>query len=233
MCGRYTLTSPVQALRQMFEFEGSPNLAPRYNVAPTQTAAVVRADGDGGREIAQMRWGLVPHWAKELAIGARMINARAETVAAKPSFRQAYSRRRCLVPADGYYEWRKEGSAKQPYLFLRRDRAPMGLAGLWERWTVPDGTAAEGFSAGDTIETFALLTTGAHEQVATIHHRMPLILDPADFGLWLMPESDPAALDALLAPPAVTLDFFPVSRRVNSPRNDDPACIEPLAAAAG
>jgi putative SOS response-associated peptidase YedK len=219
MCGRYLLTSPVEALRQLLLFEERPNLMPRYNVAPTQDVPIVRLRQDGGRELTMVRWGLVPHWAKDLAIGNRMINARAETVERLPAFRDAYRERRCLVPADGFFEWRKEGRLRQPLLIRRKDRAPFAFAGLWSRWRQPDGAI---------LRSMTIVTCPANELVAPVHDRMPVILDPDDFGAWL----DPRTVDGrtLLRPcPAAWLDVTPVNRRVNSPINDDPACITPLA----
>jgi putative SOS response-associated peptidase YedK len=219
MCGRYMLTSPVEALRQLFLFEQRPNLMPRYNVAPTQEVPVVRLTRDGTeRELIMARWGLVPFWADDLKIGNRLINARRESVHTMRPFREAYQRRRCLVPADGFFEWRKEGKARQPLLFRRKDRAPFAFAGLWERWKNP---------ADDTVvRSCTIITCPANELVAPIHDRMPVILAPADHARWL----DPAATDgrSLLAPcPAVWLESVAVSPRVNNPRHDDVECIQP------
>jgi putative SOS response-associated peptidase YedK len=229
MCGRYTITTPLESLRNLFDFEGNFNLGARYNVAPTQNAAVVRnAPDGGGRELVMLRWGLVPRWAKELSIGSRMINARTETVASKPSFREAYKKRRCLIPADGYFEWKKKGEIKQPYLLRRRDDAPMAFAGLWENWKVPEANAeAAGQPTGTEITTFTILTTDANETAKPTHHRMPLILEPEFFEAWLTAD-DPSDTDVMLAVPAVALSSVAVNRRVGSPRNDDPACIEPI-----
>ena len=207
---------------------GTPlNLRPRYNVAPSQDVAVVRAN-DHGRTLAMLRWGLIPAWAKDSAIGHRLINARSETAAEKPSFRAAYRNRRCLIPADGFYEWRREGKTRQPWLFAMRDGAPFAFAGLWERWTVPADTALTGSlaerSPGDAVETFTILTTAANETVAPVHGRMPVILPPQDYDPWLAEEDVP------LAPyPADDMTAHPVSTLVNRPANDDPRCVEPLA----
>ncbi len=220
MCGRFLLTSPVDALRRLFGVVDSPNFPARYNIAPTQDSAVVRLNAEGGRELVLMRFGLVPSWAKGLSIGASLINARSDGVAAKPSFRAAFRQRRCLVPADGFYEW-KPGAAKgpkQPYLIRRADRAPFAFAGLWERWQ----------GEGQTIHSFCIVTTDANRALAPIHHRMPVILDPDDYAAWLDPKYDRA--QALLLPARDDLlRAIPVSTRVNAVRNDDPACIEPLA----
>ncbi len=227
MCGRYLLTSPVDALRQLFLFEQRPNLMPRYNIAPTQDVPVVRltragpkSDGSG-RELIMARWGLVPFWADDLKIGNRLINARRETVATMRPFREAYARRRCLVPADGFFEWRKEGKARQPFLIRRKDGSPFAFAGLWERWKNP--------ADGSIVRSCTIVTCPANALVAPIHDRMPVILAPEDHARWL----DPAAADAqsLLAPyPAAALETFPVNPRVNSPQHDDPECIQPALA---
>ena len=223
MCGRYSLTSPVEAMARLFGVAMGEH-APRYNIAPSQGILVARAapDGAGGaREAAVLRWGLVPSWAKDADIGNRMINARAETVAEKPSFRAAFRRRRCLVPATGFYEWRVASGPKQPYNIGMADGGPFAMAGLWEHWTGPDGAA---------VETCAILTTEANELLRPIHARMPVILAPGDFDLWLDPElTMPELLAPLLRPfdPAVMV-AHPVSRHVNNVRNDDPACLEPV-----
>ena len=207
---------------------GTPlNLRPRYNVAPSQDVAVVRAD-DGGRTLGMLRWGLIPAWAKDHAIGYKLINARSETAAEKPSFRSAFRTRRCLIPADGFYEWRREGKSRQPWLFGLRDGAPFAFAGLWERWTVPQGAALAGSlserSPGDAVETCTILTTVANGTVAPVHGRMPVILPPDAYGPWLAGE------DVALAPyPADAMTAHPVSTLVNRPANDDPRCVEPIA----
>ena len=177
MCGRYSITTPVEALRRLFRFAGpTPNLAARYNVAPRQDVPVVRLADGGTRAIAMLRWGLVPFWAKDSAIGDRLINARSETAHEKPSFRAPFKARRCILPADGFYEWKKEGKAKQPYRIGLEDGGPFGLAGLWERWDD---------SSGGVLETCAILTCEANETLRPIHHRMPVILAPDDHGAWL------------------------------------------------
>jgi putative SOS response-associated peptidase YedK len=219
MCGRYILITPAEALRRLLEALGSPNLPPRWIVAPTQDAPVARLGVDGKRHLAMLRWGLVPGWAKDLALGAKAINARADTVADKPSFREAFRRRRCLVPADGYYEWMVTGKTRQPYVFKLRDGEPMVFAGLWERWRSP---------AGETVESFGFVTTDASADVTPVHDRMPVILEPAAWAAWLDPATPPAALQALLVPlSAGRLDHHPVSQRVNSARSEGPECAEP------
>ena len=224
MCGRYSLTSPGEAMARLFGVAMGEH-APRYNIAPSQGILVARAapDGEAGaREAAVLRWGLVPSWAKDPDIGNRMINARAETVAEKPSFRAAFRRRRCLVPATGFYEWRVASGPKQPYHIGMADGGPFAMAGLWEHWTGPDGAA---------VETCAILTTEANELLRPIHARMPVIVAPGDFDLWLDPElTMPELLAPLLRPfDAAAMAARAVSRHVNNVRNDDPACLEPVA----
>ncbi len=222
MCGRFTLTDPDADLAVQFSLSEVPDMPPRYNIAPTQPVAAVRlAAEDRAREMVLLRWGLIPFWAKDPTIGSRMINARSETVAQKPAFRAAFRRRRCLVVADGFYEWQKQNGTKQPFYIRLRDARPFALAGLWERW--------EGPEAG-VIESCTLLTTQPNDLVRAVHNRMPVILHPRDYDLWLDPEVQQAeSLQPLLsAYPPEEMDAYPVSRRVNSPDNDDPRCIEPL-----
>ncbi len=222
MCGRYSLTSPSESVVRLFGLDSRPNLPPRYNIAPTQDVAVVRAE-NGRRILEHMRWGLVPSWANDIAIGQRMINARAETVARLPSFRSAFKHQRCLIPADGFYEWQAQGTGpKQPYRIGREDAQPFAFAGLWEAWR--RGEAGELF-------TCTIITCEANERLRPIHPRMPVILDPADFAGWLN-TTDPKSLSAMLTPvPEDWLVAYPVSTRVNNVRNDDAACIEPIASA--
>ena len=227
MCGRFTQRLSWAELHELMDLIGPPrNLRPRYNVAPSQDVAVVRA-ADGGRNLSMLRWGLIPAWAKDPAIGYRLINARSETVAEKPSFRSAYRRRRCLIPADGFYEWQRLGKIRQPWLFGLRDGAPFAFAGLWERWTVPEGAALTGslaeLGAGDPVETCTILTTAANETVAPVHGRMPVILPRDACDPWLAGE------DVSLAPFAAdAMTAHPVSTLVNRPANDDPRCVEPV-----
>lgn len=222
MCGRFTLTTSAEALAEQFELVEVPaELAPRYNVAPAQEVAAVRVLVQGqGRRVQLLHWGLVPSWAKDTKIGYRTINARSESVETKPSFRAAYRERRCLVLADGFYEWQQQGSTKQPYLIRRKDGEPFAIAGLWECWENPKG---------EPLESCTLLTCEANALVAKIHDRMPVILQPGDYDLWLDPEQqDPAQLGPLLQPyPADQMDMISVSPRVNSPRHDDPLCMQP------
>ncbi len=209
------LLSPVEALRQLFRFEQLPNLPPRYNIAPSQPVAAVRLAEPGGPELVMLRWGLVPYWAEDPKGGYKMINARSETVDRLPAFREAYRRRRCLIPADGFYEWQKFGDAKQPMLIRRQDRQPFAFAGLWERWRPKAG--------GDPIESCAILTTIASRALASIHQRMPVILAPDAYDQWLDQSADPRPL--LRPAPEDWLTAQPVSPRINSPRFDDPECI--------
>ena len=222
MCGRFTQAAPGEVVADLFQLAAAPALAPRYNIAPTQDVAAVRVGTGGGRELVALRWGLLPPWARDGAAAARMINARAETLAEKPAFRAAFRARRCLIVADGFYEWRRHGAAREPYYFARRDARPFGFAGLWERWR------SEG---SGPVESCAIITTAANELVAPVHDRMPVILDPAEFRLWLDPEArDPDALARLLRPRVgAGMRAHPVSALVNDPRNDVPACREPLA----
>lgn len=224
MCGRYTLTSSGEDLALAFELPELPFVPPRYNLAPTQEAAVVRVLEPGGpRRLDPLKWGLIPFWAKEAAIGNKMINARAESVAEKPAYKSSFKNKRCLVAADGFYEWKKEGKAKQPYLIRRVDRKPFAFAGLWSSWRNPG-------QGGKPVETFTILTTSANDLMRPLHDRMPVILDPENFDLWLNPKvQDAEALQPLLVPHAVEgFEAFPVSRLVNSPVNDVAGCIEPL-----
>jgi putative SOS response-associated peptidase YedK len=226
MCGRFVLTTPAEALRQAFDFVERPNLAPRYNIAPTQDVPAIRQrkNPPGERTIQMLRWGLVPPWAASLAGGARMINARAETISEKPAFRTAFLRRRCLVPADGFYEWRPGDATKQPYRIAARDGAPLAFAGLWERWSPP--RAANGAAAPSPVDSFAIVTTAANRTLAPLHHRMPVVIAPADYAGWLDPMAEAPALLALLRPAADDrLHYFPADRRVNNVRNDDAALI--------
>ena len=209
-------------LRTLVNVDTSLNLQPRFNIAPTQMAPVVRRSDDG-RQMYMLRWGLIPSWSKDKNIASKLINARGETVAQKPSFRDAYKKRRCLVPVDGFYEWRKEGEAKQPYRIGFRGGTPFVFAGLWESWTVPDGQE----DAGDVIETYTIVTTEANPKIAPIHHRMPVIVDPSDYDLWLNGAPDDAA-NVIRAFPPEEMAFYRVSTRVNNVRNDDESCIEPL-----
>jgi len=218
MCGRFTLTTPSAVLAEAFGLPELPNLTPRYNIAPTQLFSVVR-ESESRRAMVGLRWGLIPSWAKDPAIGKTLINARGETAASKPSFRAAFRQRRCLVPADGFYEWKRSGKVKQPFYIRRLDGAPFAIAGLWERWRPGEGQA---------LETFALITTAANSVLKPIHDRMPVILEASDYELWLDPGMhDAERLQALIRPAADRgIEAYPVSTRVNNPRNEGTALIE-------
>jgi putative SOS response-associated peptidase YedK len=222
MCGRFTLFEADTVLCKEFGVSGIPPLPPRYNIAPSQPVAAVRAASAGaGRELALLRWGLIPSWSKDATIGNRLINARAETVGEKPSFRNAFRRHRCLIPANGFYEWRRQERGKQPYFVRMRDGRLFAFAGLWDRWENPDK---------GVLETCAILTTSANAVLAPIHDRMPVILHPETYERWLDPAvRDPESLTPLLVPfPPEEMLSFPVSPRVNPPTNDDAGCIAPI-----
>jgi putative SOS response-associated peptidase YedK len=227
VCGRTNLTATPEELAEAFALDEIPALAPRYNIAPTQPIPAVRVHASGKRRLGLLRFGLVPHWAKDASVGARLINARSETAKARPAFKEPFRERRCLVPATGFYEWRRVDRSRQPYLVRRKDGRPMGLAAVWDLWR--PAPRAE----GEPIESCAILTTPANELVARLHDRMPLVLDAADYALWLDPEvMDPNRLLPLLRPyPAEEMVALPVSPRVNSPHNDDPSLVEPIEAA--
>jgi putative SOS response-associated peptidase YedK len=222
MCGRYTLHVPTRALMDLFDLPEVPDLLPRYNVAPSQEVPVVRQRGEA-RELTLLRWGLIPFWSKDPKRGPTPINARSDSAAEKPAFRTAFRRHRCLLPADGFYEWKKEGTKKQPVLFRMRDEGPFAFAGLWDRWEGPDG---------QIIQSCTLLTTEPNALVETVHDRMPVILPPEAYDLWLDPTvHEPARVQPLLRPyPAEAMTATPVSPRVNSPREDSPDLITPMAA---
>lgn len=221
MCGRYTLTVSARVLADVFDVPEMAGLQPRYNIAPTQPVVIVRATEAGDREMKMVRWGLIPFWAKEAKIGARMINARGETAASKPAFRAAVKSRRCLVPADGFYEWMKTGAGKQPHLIRFADQRPFAFAGLWERWRPADG---------EPVESCTIITTTPNDLVSQIHDRMPVILPTTTHAEWLAPEPmAPPRLEQLLIPFSPDkMEAIPVSTRVNKPANDDPECMAPL-----
>jgi putative SOS response-associated peptidase YedK len=220
MCGRYTLTAPGEVIADVFGLEAAPELAPRYNIAPGQDAPVVRPAA-GHRRLDAMRWGLVPSWASDPAVGNKSINARAESLAEKPSFRDSFAARRCLVPADGFYEWRAEGTRrKTPYHLRPATGQVIAFAGLWDFWrSAPDATP---------LWTYTIVTTDASEDLRDLHDRMPVVLRPADWTRWLDGATPVADLRALLRP-AATGFFGPraVSDRVGSVANDDPSLLDP------
>jgi putative SOS response-associated peptidase YedK len=223
MCGRFTLRTPSNLLVERFELGVDPRLSPRFNIAPTQTVAAVRRPNIAAkRELALLRWGLIPSWAKDLAVGNRMINARSETIAEKPAFRSAFERRRCLILADGYYEWAKVGGQKQPHYIRMRDEQPFAFAGLWEHWQGVDQPHLPG-----AVESCTIITTESNDLTIDLHHRMPVILPRQSYEAWLDPElTDRDQLTSLLGKyPSREMCVDPVSTYVNSPKNDDEKCV--------
>jgi putative SOS response-associated peptidase YedK len=221
MCGRFTLIQP-EAIAQTFGVEKVADLAAQYNIAPTQMVATVLQNSKTfSREFQQLRWGLIPSWAKNSSMGAKLINARAETVAEKPSFRSAFKRRRCLIVANGFYEWQHQEKKKQPFYIHLQDGQPFGFASLWEQWKSP---------SGEEIDSCTIVTTEANEFMRSLHDRMPVILNPQDYDLWLNPEvQDPEALQKLLRPYASSeMTAYPVSTLVNNPRHNSSECIKPI-----
>jgi putative SOS response-associated peptidase YedK len=225
MCGRARLSSDVSEIRIRFAIppgRPAPNFAPSWNVAPTDPLPIVRYDVmDGQRTLDVMRWGLVPFWAKEIKVGFANINAKAEGIETKRAFREAFRQRRCLVPVDNFYEWKKTGTGKQPYAIALADRQIMALAGLWESWRSP---------AGERIRSFAIVTTTPNELCAEIHNRMPVVLAPEAWPVWLGEEpAELPDLKALLSPyPSDEMIAWPVSPRVGNVKNNDPGLIEPI-----
>ena len=222
MCGRFTLFEPDKVLAKEFGVSDFTKRSPRYNIAPSQPIVAVRAVPAGtGREFALLRWGLIPSWSKDPAIGNRLINARAETVWEKPSFRTPFRRHRCLIPTNGFYEWQRQERGKRPFFVHMRDKRLFAFAGLWDRWESPDK---------GVIETCTILTTAANAVLAPIHDRMPMILPPGEYARWLDPSlQEPDSLVPLLVPfPTEEMLAFPVSPRVNTPSVDDEGCITPL-----
>jgi len=219
VCGRYAFFSPAEAVKRVFALDDVPALEPRYNVSPTQDVPTVRAGEEGARAFALLHWGLVPKWAKEKAIGNRMINARAETLAEKPSFRDAFRKRRCLVLADGWYEWQVAPGGKQPWFVRMKDARPFAFAGLWERWKDP--------ASGAPLESCTIVTTDAAESIRKIHERMPVVLAEADQDRWLDTAfSDTDKLSDLLRPcDPKLLEAWKVGREVNAPKNQGPELI--------
>jgi putative SOS response-associated peptidase YedK len=229
MCGRVRLSSDVSEIKLVFSIppeRPTPNFPPSWNVAPTDTLPAVRYDTKTEqRSLDLLRWGLIPYWAKDIRVGFSNINAKAEGIDSKPAFRKSFERRRCLVPADNFYEWKKTATGKQPYALALADRGIMAVAGVWENWKSP---------AGEWIRSFAIVTTAPNELCGEIHNRMPVILKPETWPAWLGEEpADPEELKALLAPyPSGGMIAWPVSPRVGNVRNNDPSLIEPLAAMA-
>lgn len=220
MCGRFVITSAPAAIREAFAYVDQPNFPARYNIAPTQPVPVVILDG-GARRFRLMRWGFLPAWVKDPKTFSLVINARAETVLEKPAFRNAIRRRRCLVPSDGYYEWKVMGSRKQPYFIHPRDGAPVGFAGVWETWVGPNG---------EELDTLAILTTAATGSMTELHDRVPVTIAPQDYARWLdADETDVESITVLLrAPPEALFVWHPVSTAVNRVANDNPQLILPI-----
>lgn len=223
MCGRFTLTIDPTALQEAFPWAVVPNdLSPRYNIAPSQPVAVIPNTGDN--KVTMYKWGLIPSWSKDPSIGDRMINARAESLAEKPSFRNAYRRRRCLILSDGFYEWKQNPDlkSKQPMYIRLKDQKPFAFAGLWELWQAPDGSE---------IRSCTIITTQPNSLLQSIHNRMPVILPPDAYNSWLTPEDrQPAQLNELLVPyPAEEMIAIPVSKLVNRPEVDTPELVKPVA----
>jgi putative SOS response-associated peptidase YedK len=224
MCGRYSQRQSAEIIAQAFQVDNVPPLKPRYNIAPTQSVpTILQLSTSTNRQLKMLHWGLIPSWAKDSKMGSKLINARAETVAEKPSFRSAFRQRRCLVLADGFYEWQQqEDKQKQPFYFRMSDEHPFAFAGLWEHWEDKD--------TGKTIESCTLLTTEPNELMQSVHNRMPVILEPKNYDIWLDPEvKNPELLQPFLHPyPAEEMTSFPVSKAVNKPSNDTAECINSL-----
>lgn len=223
MCGRFTLHTPADTVAELFDLSEVPEWTPRYNLAPTQQVPTVRADGaEHKRKFHALTWGLIPSWARDPKMGARMINARAETVHEKPTFRTAFRQRRCLILADGFYEWKRLERGKQPHFISMQDGRPFALAGLWEHWERP---------GEPPIDSCTIITTEPNELLAPIHDRMPVILDESAYDEWMDPDlRDVKRLGELLRPfPPTRMMAYPISKLVNSPSNDGPECVEPLA----
>lgn len=221
MCGRFSLIATGEEVAEHYGLTQLPLLAPRYNIAPTQPVAAVRlaAESDA-RELTYFQWGLIPSWSKDPGSGSQLINARSETAAEKPSFRTAFKRRRCLIPSSGFYEWQKVGSGKQPMYIHPAHGDLMSFAGLWEYWHSPDGSE---------LETCTILTTGPNALMTPIHNRMPVIIEPVDYTMWLDPETPTDQLMHLLRPAADgLLAAYAVSTTVNNPRNEVPEAMAPL-----
>ncbi|MFQ5547962.1 MAG: SOS response-associated peptidase [Woeseia sp.] len=217
MCGRFAFYSPAEATAALFGVERAENVEARYNIAPTQLIPVVRVGPDQTREFAMLRWGLVPSWAKDPSIGDRMINARAETVAEKPSFRAAYRSRRCIVLADGFYEWRKESDGKRPYFVSLASGAPFAFAGLWENWHAKD--------SAESLQSATIITMAASEFMRALHHRMPVVLDQDSANLWLAGDEHLLLGTSDSAP---AFRAWPVNKRVNNARNEGADLVDPI-----
>ncbi|MDD2462757.1 MAG: SOS response-associated peptidase [Desulfobulbus sp.] len=224
MCGRFTLLLSPELLENFFGVQAPPDFPRRYNIAPTQQIWIIREAATGGRHLSAVRWGLVPHWAKDLSIGSRMINARCETVHEKPAFRIAIRARRCIIPASGFFEWSTTPEGKIPHYITMRDDSPLAFAGIWDSWKTPEG---------ESIETCAILTTTANSLVTNLHHRMPVILHATEFDLWLdRSMNNTEELQRLYQPyPAELLLEWQVSKVINNASNETPETIAPVQAA--
>lgn len=219
MCGRFALSTKPTEIIKFFDLDECAQFSPRYNIPPGTDIPVIRHSPEGGRVLHLLRWGLVPHWARDPHIGNRLNNARAEGVTEKPSFRDAFRRRRCLIPADGFYEWKNEGRVKQPWYFSLRSGMPLAMGGLWESWRSPEG---------QILRTCAVITTGPNAIMAPVHDRMPVIIPPEHWQAWLTAPAED--VQALMAPcPAELLQAWAVDRRVSRTMDDDAGLIEPLA----
>jgi putative SOS response-associated peptidase YedK len=222
MCGRYRLSRRKDFLAEHFDVEPENDWNPRYNIAPTQNVPVIRQDpAQPRRFVSRMRWGLIPFWAKDASVGFKMINARAETVATTPAFRESIRRRRCLIPADGFYEWRRSGRVKTPFCFTMADNSVFAFAGIWDSWRNPEGKA---------VETFSIITTSPNALLIDIHDRMPVILPDDNYDLWIDPgfQKTDSICDLLKPFDPQLMQRYEVSSRVNLVKNDDPACAEPM-----
>jgi putative SOS response-associated peptidase YedK len=218
MCGRFALKSPPAKLIERFGLDECADFAPRYNIPPGTDIPVIRRSPEGKRVLHLLRWGLVPHWAKDPSIGNKLSNARGESVAEKPSFRDAFRRRRCLIPADGFYEWKTEGKVKQPYFISLKSGEPLAMGGLWESWRRPDG---------EILRTACIITTGPNDVMEPIHDRMPVILRAESWQAWL--EAPVEAIQPLVIPyDADAMQAWPVDRRVSRTVDDDAGLIEPV-----
>lgn len=220
MCGRFTLSQPSNTIASAFNIAQIPPLEPRYNIAPTQLIPSILSVSGGEKQLQMLRWGLIPSWAKDAKISAKLINARAETVSEKPSFKAAFKRRRCLIIADGFYEWQRQEKQKQPYYFRLQNAQLFAFAGLWEQWKSPDE---------NIINSCTILTTEANDLLRPIHDRMPVILEPKDYELWLDSEAQQPQLQQLSRPyQANLMTSYSVSTKVNNPKNNTPECINSL-----
>jgi putative SOS response-associated peptidase YedK len=220
MCGRFSFTQSESAIAEIFQVSQVPTISPRYNIAPTQSVPTVLQNSEDKREVKLLHWGLIPSWAKDPKMGTKMINARAETVEEKPAFRAAFKKRRCLVLADGFYEWQQQNGKKQPYYFRVEDGEIFAFAGLWEHWESPEGEA---------IDSCTIITTEANDVLRPFHERMPVILDPKNYDRWLDLNQKPDSLKSLLQPyNSQEMTVYPVSAKVNNPKNDSRECIEAI-----